>query len=62
MLDIMKRFVADESGAAAAEYAILVALVAGAVVVAVGIFGTGLNALFTGVNDYLASLVPAITE
>ena len=58
MLNLVKRVTTDESGASSAEYGILVALVAGAVVVAIPVFGTGLNSMFLKLGTYLGSLVP----
>ncbi len=45
MLTILRR----EEGATAVEYGIMVALIAAAVVVSVGLIGTQLNTVFTGV-------------
>lgn len=47
MYGLVRRLWADEDGASATEYAILVALVGAAVVVAVGLFGAGLSTIFT---------------
>lgn len=49
----MNRFLPRERGATAVEYALFAALIAGAIALAVGIFGVQVNALF-------ASLPPAI--
>ena len=49
----------DEKGASAIEYAILVAAIALVVVVAVGILGDKIKALFNGIN--LSTTAPATT-
>ena len=58
MLNLVRRVMADEAGASAAEYAILVALVAVAIVAAVPLFGGGLNTAFTKMGTYIGGLVP----
>ena len=58
MLNLVKRVKTDESGASSAEYGILVALVAGVVVLAIPIFGGGLNTMFTKLGVYLGGLIP----
>jgi Flp pilus assembly pilin Flp len=52
----MKRLIADESGASAAEYAVLTALVLAAVIAGVLIFTTGLSNLFTMISAYMDGL------
>jgi pilus assembly protein Flp/PilA len=47
----IRKFVADESGATAVEYGIIVALIAGAIIVTVQMLGTSLNQLFGVVAD-----------
>ncbi|MCX6497444.1 MAG: Flp family type IVb pilin [Arthrobacter sp.] len=44
----------EEKGATAVEYGIMVALIAVAIIVAVGLLGTQLNALFENVTSKLA--------
>ncbi|MGO4490776.1 Flp family type IVb pilin [Arthrobacter sp. 2YAF22_2] len=44
----------EEKGATAVEYGIMVALIAVAIIVAVGLLGTQLNALFDNVTSKLA--------
>jgi pilus assembly protein Flp/PilA len=61
MFRAVKRLMADESGASAAEYAVLVAFIAAAVVIAVSTFGTGLSTMFVNLNTYLGGLVTAPT-
>ena len=43
----------DEKGATAVEYGLMVALIAVAIMVTVGLIGTELNTLFTSVKDKL---------
>ncbi len=52
---VLVRLVREEDGAAAAEYAILVAFVAGAVAAAVHFFD--LNGIFTSVSDKVTAWV-----
>jgi pilus assembly protein Flp/PilA len=58
MLNLVKRVTTDETGASSAEYGILVALVAGVVLIAIPLFGTGMNAMFTKLGTYLTGLIP----
>ncbi len=53
------RLVKEEDGAAASEYAILVALIASAVVVAVAAFD--LDGIFQDVSNHVKGLITAIT-
>ena len=46
MVNLVKRLMTDESGVSATEYAVLLAFVGAAVVVAAGTFGDGLNSVF----------------
>jgi pilus assembly protein Flp/PilA len=55
MKNLVSRFVRDESGATAIEYGLIAALIAVAIVVAVGSVGTSLSNTFTAVNASLAS-------
>ena len=57
MRNILMQFVKDEGGATAVEYGLLVALIAGVIIVAVTTLGTDLNTTFTNV----ASAVSAAT-
>jgi pilus assembly protein Flp/PilA len=54
------RFLREEDGAAAVEYAILVAVVAGAVLVAVRLFD--LNTIFTSVSTAVQGLITSATN
>jgi pilus assembly protein Flp/PilA len=42
----IRNFLADQSGATAVEYGIIIALIAGAIIVALGALGGGLSGLF----------------
>jgi pilus assembly protein Flp/PilA len=53
MVAAMKRFWNDESGATAVEYGLMVALIAVAIIVTVGLIGTRLNAKFETVSTSL---------
>ena len=55
-MEIIKQFFKDESGATMTEYAILVALIAIAVVVAVIAIGSSLGEKFQQFEDCLADL------
>ncbi len=52
---LVRRFAADESGAAAIEYAILASLIAGAIILAVTNLGTSLTALFQNIANNLTT-------
>ena len=47
----LRSFLADEQGATAVEYGLLIALIAAAILAAVGLLGTELNTKFTSVKD-----------
>jgi len=57
MLNLVKRIMTDESGASAAEYGVLVALVLAAVVLGVGLFTTALGGIFTRLSGLLDSYI-----
>ncbi|VAW16471.1 hypothetical protein MNBD_ALPHA12-758 [hydrothermal vent metagenome] len=48
---MIKRFISEQGGASAVEYALLAALIAGASIVAFTLFGTGLTDLFNAVSS-----------
>jgi pilus assembly protein Flp/PilA len=50
---ISRRLFSGDRGATAVEYALIVALIAVVIVVGVGVFGTQLNAFFTGLFNAL---------
>jgi pilus assembly protein Flp/PilA len=54
MTNIVSRFVKDESGATAIEYALIAAGISVVIVAAVNLVGTNLNATFNGVATLLA--------
>ncbi len=45
-MECIKKFFVDESGATAVEYGIVVALIAGAIILALTALGGGLSSLF----------------
>jgi pilus assembly protein Flp/PilA len=47
----LQSFLADEQGATAVEYGLMIALIAAAILVTVGLLGTELNTKFTSVKD-----------
>ena len=53
MTKAIKKFIKDESGATAIEYGLIAALIAVAIVATLATLGTGLNTLFTSVNNDL---------
>jgi len=57
MTDLLKRIIADESGASATEYAILLAIVGAAVVAAVGVFSTGISTVFVNLTNLMTHWV-----
>jgi Flp pilus assembly pilin Flp len=58
MYSWIKRFVRDETGADLAEYAVLVALIAGVAAVGVLFFGGQVNTWFTGAGGDLSNMGP----
>ena len=55
MSTLLSRFVKDESGATAIEYGLIAALVAVAIITALGTLGTGLTNIFTNVGGKLTT-------
>jgi pilus assembly protein Flp/PilA len=55
-MHMLKRFAADEQGATAVEYGLLIAGIAIAIVVAVSNVGSGLNVTFSTLTSDLATL------
>jgi pilus assembly protein Flp/PilA len=53
MRSLIKRFVANESGATAIEYGLIAALIAVVIIVGVTAVGTNLSATFTSVSTTL---------
>jgi pilus assembly protein Flp/PilA len=56
LFETAKSFVRDEEGASLVEYALLLALIALACVVAVTATGTSINAMFTRINGKLSTV------
>lgn len=54
MIEFMKKFVADESGATAIEYGLIAALVSVAAITALKAMGGSLNDIFEVVNKQLS--------
>ncbi len=48
----------SDEGATAVEYGIMVALIAVAIITTVGLLGTNLNAMFTGVKNKIPAAIP----
>lgn len=55
VMEVIKRFVYDESGATVAEYAILAALIAVAAVAIVYALGQQLNAMFSETKECIVT-------
>ncbi|GGG30328.1 Flp family type IVb pilin [Chelatococcus composti] len=55
MKTLFSRFVSDESGATAIEYGLIAALVAVAIITALGVLGDGLTDIFEGVGNKLSA-------
>ncbi|WP_296762312.1 Flp family type IVb pilin [Sediminimonas sp.] len=58
MLQFMKNFKKNDSGATAIEYGLIAALVAVALITALSLLGTDLNNIFGAVSDELQGAVP----
>ncbi len=52
-MSIFKRFAKDESGATAIEYSLIAALMAAAIIAALGTFKTDLSTAFTNIGTTL---------
>lgn len=59
MSKFVTSFLKDESGASAAEYVLILALVGLAIVVGAGLLGTSLNTAMTGTATAIDNAVPA---
>jgi pilus assembly protein Flp/PilA len=55
---MLTQLIRDESGATAIEYGLIAALVAVAIIVALGLLGTSLDSLFTGIADTVDAATP----
>ncbi len=56
-MTVLKRFLIDDSGATAIEYALIAALIAIAIIAGASAIGESLNARFKGVADELDKAV-----
>lgn len=57
-MTLVRRLIADESGATAIEYGLIAGLVAVAIIVALTALGDSLSSLFQGVSDTVAGATP----
>jgi len=55
MLDLVKRFVADESGVTSIEYGLIAALIAVAIIGAARVLGTTISATFQNISTEMAN-------
>ena len=55
MLDLAKRFLTEEEGQGMAEYGLILALIAVAVITVLGFMGDGLKNIFQNVTDKLTA-------
>ncbi|MCZ8185239.1 MAG: Flp family type IVb pilin [Beijerinckiaceae bacterium] len=53
MMQLIARFFRDRSGATAIEYSLIAALMAAAIITALGTFGADLKAAFTNIGNTL---------
>jgi len=53
MRNLLTKFLKDQGGASAVEYAILMSLIGGAMIVAVGLLGTKITGVFTSITALL---------
>ena len=60
MRTLLLRFIRDENGANALEYALVMILVAFAIVAGASLLGTNLNGLFTNTANAVGISVPAL--
>ncbi|EKF19467.1 Flp family type IVb pilin [Nitratireductor pacificus] len=58
MANLFARFMKDESGATAIEYALLAALIALGIIAGARTLGTSINAAFTGAGGTLDGALP----
>ena len=59
VMNKVQNFLNDESGAAAVEYGLLAALIAGVIITAVTTIGTDLVALFNKIGSKITTATPA---
>ena len=60
MLSLIKRILTDESGASAAEYAVLTGLVIIAIVAGITYYAGQLGLLFSDLGGYFSQLAPQV--
>lgn len=53
LIDLTKRFIADEEGATAVEYGVLIALIIAACIIIIAALGRQINTGFTNVSNEL---------
>jgi len=58
MAKILTSFLKDESGAAAAEYALILAIVTVGIVAAVGVLGTAISTSITNASKWVSIAAP----
>lgn len=58
MLNGMKKFLRDEEGASAVEYALIAGLIAVVLIAAVTLMNGGFNSVFGGINTALQDATP----
>lgn len=58
-MHLLRKFLADESGATAIEYGLIAALIAVAIITVVTAVGEDLNSTFTAVSTGLKTAAPA---
>lgn len=56
MLNTIKRFLREEDGPTATEYAVMLALIIVVAIASVSTLGSKVNEIFTGINDQLDSV------
>jgi len=59
MVKHIRKFVKDESGATAIEYGLIAALIAVALIAALGSLGTSLSGMFNGVATKVTAATPS---
>lgn len=62
ILNASRRFLRDEEGVTAIEYALLAALIALALLVGAAALGDGLSNFFQAIADFLADKAPVVGE
>jgi pilus assembly protein Flp/PilA len=61
MVKRIKGFLADEEGATAVEYGVMVALIIAVCIIIIGVIGRQLNQGFTKVSDEIKKADPTLT-